>query len=208
MTESKQEERKRLTRKKLLDAAGRVFVERGYHAPLIADIVAEAGVGQGTFYRYFDSKRQVMEVLLDEFVAGLLAEFDAMSTDLPDSAASYRESSQAAILRVARALEQEQELAAFFLRDGPSVDAAFAAKMDEILGRFAQLAQSFLDHAIASGFARPCRSQVVAQALLGMALRLLEGRGRGPLKDLNANELVAEGVALIFSGISPEQAEG
>lgn len=208
MSESKQEERRRATRQKVLEAASRVFVERGYHAPLIADIVAEAGVGQGTFYRYFDSKRQVIEILLDEIVGGLLSQFVEMSESLPDSAEAYRRASEQSILRVAEAMDTQQALCSMFLREGPSVDSAFAEKLDGILARFAELAQFFLEHAITNGFARPCRADVVAQALVGMALRLFEARGRGLFSDLDASTLVAEGVALIFQGIGPETAEG
>ncbi len=207
MAESKQEERKRATRRKLLEAASRVFVERGYHAPLIADMVAEAGVGQGTFYRYFDSKRQVIEILLDEIAGGLLSQFVEMSESLPDSAEAYRRASEQAILRVAEVMDTQQELCSMFLREGPSVDFAFAEKLDGILARFAELARFFLDHAITNGFARPCRSDVVSQALVGMALGLFESRRRGLFSDLDASALVAEGVALIFQGIGPETVE-
>jgi len=35
------------------------FVESGYHATKVSDIVAEAGVAQGTFYWYFKSKESI-----------------------------------------------------------------------------------------------------------------------------------------------------
>ncbi|MCB1155379.1 helix-turn-helix transcriptional regulator, partial [bacterium] len=70
----KDEERKARTRRLLLDAAARVFAQNGYHAPRIADIVAEANVGQGTFYRNFTDKRDIFETLFDEFQADLVNE--------------------------------------------------------------------------------------------------------------------------------------
>jgi len=54
------------TRRKLLDAAERVFAELGYHDASIVKITEAAGVGQGTFYLYFASKQSVFdEVVLD-----------------------------------------------------------------------------------------------------------------------------------------------
>jgi AcrR family transcriptional regulator len=54
------------TRKKLLEAAERVFADVGYHDASIVKITEAAGVGQGTFYLYFTSKKQVFdEVVLD-----------------------------------------------------------------------------------------------------------------------------------------------
>jgi AcrR family transcriptional regulator len=52
------------TRRKLLDAAERVFGEIGYVDASIVKITEAAGVGQGTFYLYFDSKRAIFDELV------------------------------------------------------------------------------------------------------------------------------------------------
>ena len=43
--------------RRLLDAAEQVFAELGYHDASIVKITEAAGVGQGTFYLYFASKK-------------------------------------------------------------------------------------------------------------------------------------------------------
>ncbi|HWN23084.1 MAG TPA: TetR/AcrR family transcriptional regulator [Gaiellaceae bacterium] len=54
------------TRRRLLESAERVFAELGYHDASIVKITEAAGVGQGTFYLYFTSKKAVFdEVVLD-----------------------------------------------------------------------------------------------------------------------------------------------
>jgi AcrR family transcriptional regulator len=54
------------TRRKLLEAAEEVFGALGYHDASIVKITEAADVAQGTFYLYFESKRQVFdEVVLD-----------------------------------------------------------------------------------------------------------------------------------------------
>ena len=45
------------TRRRLLEAAEAVFAELGYHDASIVKITEAAGVGQGTFYLYFASKK-------------------------------------------------------------------------------------------------------------------------------------------------------
>ena len=52
------------TRTRLLDAAERVFAELGYHEASIVKITEAAGVGQGTFYLYFASKKDVFDELV------------------------------------------------------------------------------------------------------------------------------------------------
>lgn len=55
-----------VTRRRLLDAAESVFAELGYHDASIVRITETAGVAQGTFYIYFESKQQIFEeVVLD-----------------------------------------------------------------------------------------------------------------------------------------------
>lgn len=54
------------TREKILLAAERVFAQLGYTEASIVRITEEAGVGQGTFYLYFESKLQVFEETVED----------------------------------------------------------------------------------------------------------------------------------------------
>jgi AcrR family transcriptional regulator len=56
--------RGRETRRRLLEAAEKVFGEVGYHDASIVKITEAAGVGQGTFYLYFASKKDVFDELV------------------------------------------------------------------------------------------------------------------------------------------------
>jgi TetR/AcrR family transcriptional regulator, fatty acid metabolism regulator protein len=50
-------------RRLLLDAATKVFAERGYHECRVGDIAAEAGVAYGLLYHYFSSKEEVLHTI-------------------------------------------------------------------------------------------------------------------------------------------------
>jgi AcrR family transcriptional regulator len=52
------------TRRRLLEAAERVFADLGYHDASIVKITEAAGVGQGTFYLYFASKKEIFDELV------------------------------------------------------------------------------------------------------------------------------------------------
>ncbi len=52
------------TRQRLLDAAEALFGQRGFHDTSIGDITRDAGVGQGTFYLYFNGKEEVFRELV------------------------------------------------------------------------------------------------------------------------------------------------
>lgn len=64
---SLREEQKRLTRRKLVDAAKAVFHRKGYTDTTIDDIVEEAGASRGTYYLYFHNKADVLVELIDEY---------------------------------------------------------------------------------------------------------------------------------------------
>jgi AcrR family transcriptional regulator len=52
------------TRRRLLDAAERVFGEVGFHDASIVKVADAAGVAAGTFYLYFDSKKAIFDELV------------------------------------------------------------------------------------------------------------------------------------------------
>jgi AcrR family transcriptional regulator len=54
------------TRQRLVDAAERVFGEFGYYDASIVKITEAAGVGQGTFYLYFQSKHEIFDELVHD----------------------------------------------------------------------------------------------------------------------------------------------
>src|SRR5215469_1236635 len=65
--------RSRERRKRLLDTALQLFALKGYDETTIADIARKAGAPVGSFYQHFRSKRQLLLVLMDEFLRKLEA---------------------------------------------------------------------------------------------------------------------------------------
>jgi AcrR family transcriptional regulator len=63
-------EQARQTRARMLDAAQRLFSERGYASTTMDAIAAEAGVAVDTVYAGFGSKRGVLSALMDVRVGG------------------------------------------------------------------------------------------------------------------------------------------
>jgi AcrR family transcriptional regulator len=59
-------------RQELMDAALRVFHDKGLAKATISDVTDEAGVAKGTFYLYFDSKEHLLGALKDRFVDEIL----------------------------------------------------------------------------------------------------------------------------------------
>lgn len=67
--QGKREQTKARNRAVILDAARAVFVEIGYDAATIRDIVARTDLAPGTFYNYFPDKQSVLTALTSEATA-------------------------------------------------------------------------------------------------------------------------------------------
>jgi AcrR family transcriptional regulator len=68
-------------RQALVSAAFRLFLERGYEQTTVDDIVALAGVGRRSFFRYFPSKEDVVFPDHERCLADMTAFLDASPED-------------------------------------------------------------------------------------------------------------------------------
>jgi AcrR family transcriptional regulator len=73
-------------RAELAAVAARVFGERGVAATSVSDIVREAGVAQGTFYLYFDSKEDALLTVVEQIGDHLIASIEAGVATRDDAA--------------------------------------------------------------------------------------------------------------------------
>jgi AcrR family transcriptional regulator len=80
----------------LVAVAARVMLRRGYAATQVSHVVREAGVSRGTFYRHFESKRQLLAALARDLLDRILPGFDRP----PD--VSSRDALAAALQSIAR----------------------------------------------------------------------------------------------------------
>jgi AcrR family transcriptional regulator len=74
------ERKKQRTREQIVDAAFRLFAERGFAATTVADIAAAADIAPRTFFSYFPSKEEVVFFDFD----GLFESLSAAIVGRPD----------------------------------------------------------------------------------------------------------------------------
>lgn len=55
-------------RRQLLDIAQRLFLKQGYEKTSVSEIVKTAGLSQGAFYYYFESKMAILNALVDHIL--------------------------------------------------------------------------------------------------------------------------------------------
>jgi len=165
---SLRKEQARQTRARVLDAAERLFADRGYASSTIETIASDAGVGVDTVYATFGSKRGLLSALMDVRVGG-----DDQPVDILDRAGPQS---------VRREPNQRRQLAGFaedvsaiierarpvddIIRGAGAVDAeiaAYRARMQET--RFENM-RRFVSWVAANGPLRAGVSELDAAAIV------------------------------------------
>lgn len=114
-------------RTQLLEAAQELFVERGYVATSVDDIVGRVQVARGTFYLYFSDKRALLEALVDGFFERI--SLAIRSIDLSPQAAPPLVQLRDNLERLCDLALGEPKLMKILLYDVPGLDAELDAKL-------------------------------------------------------------------------------
>lgn len=186
-------ERGRRTLRRLLEAAGQEFGERGYHEAAITGITQRAGVALGTFYTYFDSKEAV---------------FRAVVRDMSETTRAYV--SEAARGAPDRIEAERRGLTAFiaFTREHPELyriieEAQFIAQdvYREHYRSFASGYMRTLSAAVGKGeIVATAHDEARAWALIGMSVFLGMRYGSWD-HDVSPEEVADAAIALVSEGL-------
>ena len=72
------------TKDRIIDAAYRALVRRGYHETSMKDIAAEAGVAPGLAHYYFETKEDIFRAVVSQAIAPNIGAVKAMAATHPD----------------------------------------------------------------------------------------------------------------------------
>ena len=68
---TKREEKKNLTRERIIDSASQLFSQNNYHEVMIEDVAKNANIAKGTVYNYFESKEELYFTLIEQKMSSL-----------------------------------------------------------------------------------------------------------------------------------------
>lgn len=72
------------TRRNILEAGKREFMDKGFRAASLRSIVKTAGVTTGAFYGYYKSKEDLFDALVSEVYTAMMAHFNQAQNSLPN----------------------------------------------------------------------------------------------------------------------------
>ncbi|AFU03512.1 TetR/AcrR family transcriptional regulator [Nocardia brasiliensis] len=137
-------------RQQIIESAYAVFVARGYEATTISDVAAHAGIGQGTVYRYFESKREILDHVVDFGIAKFVDRVQPRTLlKRPASAPELLAELRSAIGRWYEMLDQEPDFVRLFLVEASAIDKELS---DRLLG-LELLVSTFVAHELRLGMA-------------------------------------------------------
>jgi AcrR family transcriptional regulator len=157
-----------LRRKRLVDAAWRCL-ERGSFAELrVEDVCREAGLSKGSFYGYFDAKRDLLFELVDDDISVLAA--DAREGSVEDGRSRLQAYAQA-VLRSAEDDARVQLRADVWA--AAQADKVLEDRLRDGIARRRAVVRGWVEDAIAEG----TMAEVPANALASVLLALADGLG-------------------------------
>lgn len=157
--------RREQTARALLDAARTVLAAKGYHGTKIADIARAASVGVGTFYLYYPTKEALFLELVEETVARLKTELDAVRASVADPVVQSRTRTETFF----RFAQENRELFRIVFGHGASFHDV-VRRCQEVF--IADLRDS-LAHGMAAGSLRRGDATIWAHAFIGMSLQVV-----------------------------------
>ena len=179
-------------RDSILRAAETAFTRQDYHEVQMDQVAEACGVGKGTLYRHFPSKRALYLGVMLEDIARLRAELEArLATDDPPVEKIER------IVRHTLAYFWDRRF--FFAlihqhehwRDGEREWLRHRAQLSRVV-------QETLEEAIAAGHVRPVSARIGAEMLLSMVRSANRYRMRGD----RLEDLVAAVIDVFMRGVA------
>lgn len=163
------------TREMLLGAAVEMFGEKGFQMTRISDIVARAGVSQGTFYNYFNSKEEIFKEICNAFVEKIKALFIERTKDIfdVDTAAEVKNNVAAIIEDLFRIYEDNLSVAELLFREGIGNGGLFKEIYEDIWEIFIELIAQQLRIGMEKGFLTTETTEFAAVFVFGLFERSL-----------------------------------
>ncbi|MCT7992780.1 TetR/AcrR family transcriptional regulator [Laspinema olomoucense] len=151
------------TRTRILNAAQRLFAQKGYNGTTTRDLAQAASVAEGTLFRHFANKKAILVELATEGWIEILTD---LLTELSEMG-SYQAVAQVMRRRMLNIHKNADLMRVCFL------EAQFHPELRdriqaEVISKMTDVAEAFFETAMERGIYRPMNPRLVAHVFLGM----------------------------------------
>ncbi len=202
MTDSIQQQLIAARQNQILDAAARVFAEKGFHVTTIKDIARAADIADGTIYNYFANKTALLIAILDRMRDQMMQNIDLDVLTSQDVRAILR----AFLAHPLMALQADDFALARVIMSEAAVNPELRALYEQkILQPTFETAESMLGALVAQGLIRPINIPLTVRIISGMVWGALFQRIAGDALITTAWETLPDAIAnLLLDGIGAD----
>ena len=151
-------------RAEIIAAATECFSDKGYHSTSISNIIARAGIARGTFYLYFQSKHEIFQAILDEFILQLSEQVKTIKLGVEKTPAlQMREN----VSRVVSVITSRPALSRIIFNEAVGLDEATQERLKLFYKRLLDIIQSSIRRGVSFGIVRDVDERVASCVILG-----------------------------------------
>lgn len=177
----------------IIDAAASIFARDGYDRARMEEISGQAGIGKGTIYEYFKSKRDLFQEVIKHAVDVYIALLKGIGTE----GQPFKEKLRDFIMLHKELLEKHRDLANLIMKEPRDITDGTRKYFQLIKKDVLDVTINMLDSAVSSGEVRDIDRRMGAQIILGITISLLTA---GLMDDEHWD--IDDAVDLILHGIS------
>lgn len=180
-------------------AARDVFREKGYEEAPLSEIAERANVVEGSIYRYFDNKRDLLVKVIEDWYEGMLADYDKQLSGISGT----RNRLRFMIWRHLATIHEDPALCQLMflhLRTGPNYSAT---GVHELNRQYTRRTLDIVKEGIAAG---EFRANVSLRLVRDMIYGCIEHRTWAYLRgegDFDPEETADQIVELVLAGLEP-----
>ena len=187
-------------REEILDGAAKVFARYGFRKTTVGDIVREAGVARATLYKYFETKDDVFEAVLDREAREMLAAV----RDAVRQAGTTRERLRAAMMTHTDFIRRKVNTLRVTLEALSDMMSRWSRHMEELSRDAADIYESILVRGVEAGEIVADDAGATARILVmiskGLFLAVVTGR-----VDEDREAVVGRLLDMVMNGLRPRE---
>jgi AcrR family transcriptional regulator len=149
----------------VVEAAVRLFAEKGYRATTVEDIMSTLDSTGAAFYYYFKSKEKVLAAIFDEAMTNAEQEI----AEVLDLGLSPPEALERIIATHARVIAENLHLSTVMFQDLRAVSTSLAREVTQRERKYTHTIREVYIQGVANGSLVSSDPELVVDALLGMA---------------------------------------